>query len=304
MNMIRKPLEFNPHRKRFYSQYEFDISRVYYQALGTIINVFEPNEMELSGLSPIELLKHVKLDYQRHHLPLLEESVYNAWLGQGTSLGLIAQMAALMELVFKNPELMISEIKKSNFVPYLLHKFEETNDEHFLQDVLFVESHQLVLQFMYDMDKSGTPSNQIIDPLSEFVRIDELPSHVFEHELMPAHPAWETITAAKLANQMLVIKDFDEAKDLYQKAEDICPGLLITKRAWCLHLKGIERYDDALEQARIICDLAPTAENLFLLFRILRPADYQESRDCSEKLEEEYSRHIWPLLQNRFGDLL
>lgn len=265
-----------------------EMTKTYYQVVANIIGNQFYDGHGSTYPNPLDALRAVNLMHQRHGLTLFQEALLSSWFDPGTALGQIADMVAVMEIFFKDTNIAAAEIRKNNFVPYLLEKFHETGDEQYLDDVLFVESSRFVLLF----------DGHTIDPLVEFTDLKESLPENFAHEISAPKSAWEFLTAAKLANQMLVIGDEQEAQILYDKAEALCRNLLITRRFQSVRLLLEGQHKESLRLAEIVHAKAPTATSFFLLYYL------SEDNRFLQELSDKYYPQMLPHIKTRLQGFL
>lgn len=273
---------------QFPDPYGLEVTKTYYQVVANIVGnqLYEGHGSTYP--EPLDALRAINLMHQRHGLSLFQEALLSSWFDPGTALGQIADMVAVMEVFFKDVNISVAEIQKNNFVPYLLDKFHETGDEHYLDDIIFVESSRFVLLF----------DGHIIDPLIEFTDIKESLPENFVHEISAPRPAWNLLTAVRLANQMLIIDDEAEAQILHEKIESLCRNLIITKRFQSVRWLIEGQHKEALHLAEIVHATAPTAISFFLLYYL------SEEKKFLMELNERYSEQMLPHIKSRLQGFL
>lgn len=273
---------------QFPGEHGMDVSQAVYQAIASVVYNPRYANYEFSRHEPLEALAFLNGIDQRHGLNLKQEALFNSWFDSGTALGQISKMAAMLSIYFPDLQMSIAEIQKNAFVPYFLERYSETGDEQYLDDVLFAESNRYVLLF----------SDRIIDPLAEFTEVKEVLPDNFSHSLSRPAALWETIAAAKMANQMLVVDDFSESQLFYGKAEAIHKGLLITKRFWALCLMSEGMISESLRLAKSAHAISPTAASFYLLYYLT------EDKYFLDELKRRYPEAIIPKIKARLTGLL
>lgn len=265
-----------------------ELNRTYCQVVANVVGNQLYDGHGTTHPEPLEALRAINFMHQRHGLSLFQEALLSSWFDQGTALGQIAEMVAVMEVFFKDTDISVAEIKQNSFVPYLLDRFQETGDEHYLDDIIFVESSRFVL----------CVDGHEIDPLIEFTDLKESLPENFVHEISDYRPAWELLTAAKLANQMLIIGDEAEAQTLYDRAESMCKNVLLTRRFQSIRWLLEGQHKEALRLAEIVHAIAPTATSLYLLYYL------SENDKFLVELSEKYSELMLPHVKARLKGFL